>query len=559
MLRGKDNTNDRFFYDENKFDYNVEYDEFVGLSPKMKALFLEDAKNRASKVAPDTTGADKFFIDSLFTEEMELDFWMIAKDFMQHHFPRLKEFNDLAIYGNDKPERTCPERALQDKIMNIIYNAAKSGDVYAVELVKYLHKTYHKKEYKQLKRFSRITVPEILLLAEIEDFECDYFVIARIMGMCVFYGIELDERCSLLYLLLGKEHKEWEKGIEQGFFKFPEGLFKECYDQVEEWLGKNDNTTVQGLKRGTNYRKAERFAEFCLKRQGYPKDYVYRCNKEYLGIPRLLAQTLALLKSAYPNEDFSFEEVQTYSMIANCIDAIVSICVSYDEGLSEMLDVNPDLYANRECRFNPEKVTFKDVSITKAEPKPVNIAPVVNKDVQEEDYLKEIEELRRRLREKEEECKHFRRQYEQMKLSLVDAKEVITQNERYVEELIALRHYVYSLSQEAPPVTEDKLENMKHVIAEKKVVIIGGHVNWVKKLRNEFPNWLYVDANISGLNDSKLLEDANMVYFFTAHISHSTYGKYVKFVRENQVPFGYIHSVNMENLIRQVFEDIKSF
>lgn len=544
------------FDDKFEFDYEAEYDGFRGMSPKMMALFMEDEMNRESKVAPDTTGADKYFIDGFITEEMGYDFWTIAKDFMQHHFPRLKEFNDLAVYGNDKPEQSDPEGALQNKIMNIMYNAAKAGDAYAVELMKYLYKTYHKKEYKQLKRFSRITVPEIFALAETEDFGCDYFVIARIMGMCVFYGIELEERCSILYLVLGKARKDLDEEEEQDFFRFPEGLFQECYEQVEEWMGQRGNTEERIRKGIDNYWKADHFAEFCLRRQGYPEDYLYRCNIEYHGINRLLAQTLALLKSAYPNEEFTFEEVQTYSMIAHCIDAIVSVCNGYNENLSEMLGVGPDLQTIRECQFKPENVVFRDAPKAKTEAKPVNIAPIVSKDVKEEDYLKEIDELRRRLREKEEECKHFRRQYEQARVSLSDAQEAIAQNENYMEELIALRNYVYSLSQEAPPIEENKLEDMKHVIAEKSVFIIGGHVNWINKLKKEFPNWRYLDANISRINDSKLVEGADMVYFFTDHLSHGTYGKFVKLVRENRIPFGYMHSVNMENLVRQVYEDL---
>lgn len=141
-------------------------------------------------------------------------------------------------------------------------------------------------------------------------------------------------------------------------------------------------------------------------------------------------------------------------------------------------------------------------------------------------------------------------------MSLSDAQETIAQNENYIEELIALRNYVYGLSQEAPPITEDKLEDMKCSIAEKSVIIIGGHINWINKLKKEFPSWRYLDANISRANDSKLVEGADMVYFFTNHLSHGTYGKFVKLVRENRIPFGYMHSVNMESLVRQVFEDL---
>ena len=467
------------FDDQYEFDCEEEYESYRGMSPKMMALFMEDEMHRESKVAPDTTGADKYFIDSFITEERGYEFWAIARHFMEHHFSRLKEFNDLAAYGSYGPEQSDPEGALQTRILSIIYNAAKSGDAYAVELMKYLYKTYHKKEYKQLKRFSKITVPEIFSLAETEDFGCDYYAIARIMGMCVFYGIELHERCSILYLVLGKARKDLDEEEKRDFFRFPD-------------------------------------------------------------------------------EEFSFEEVQIYSLIAHGIDALVSVCDDYHDIVSELFGIGPDMHALGEGLFKPENIDYKEAPKTKIEAKPVNIAPVAGKDVKEEDYLKEIEELRRRLREKEEECKHFRQQYEHSKVSLSDAQETIAQNENYMEELITLRNYVYSLSQEAPPIAEDKLEDMKCAIVEKSVIIIGGHINWINKLKKEFPKWRYLDANISRANDSKLVEGADMVYFFTDHLSHGTYGKFVKLVRENRIPFGYMHSVNMDSLVRQVFEDISA-
>ena len=544
------------FDDQYEFDYEEDDNPYRGMSPKMMAMFMEDERNRESKVAPDTTGADKYFIDGFVTEAMEYDFWIIARDFMQHHFPRLKEFSDLAVYGNDKPEQSDPYNSMQNKVLNIMYNAAKSGDAYTVELMKCLYKTYHKKEYNQLKRFNKITVPEIFSLAETEDLGCDYFVIARIMGMCQFYGIELDERCSILYLVLNDARNGWDEDNKREFFSFPEGLYQECYDQVEVWMRQCGNTKKQ-LRDGVGtYWKVDRFAEFCLKRQGYPEDYMYRCNIEFMGINQLLAQTLALLKCAYPKEEFTFEEVQTYSMIAHCIDAVVSVCDIYDENLTEMIGIGPELNRIGECLFRPENIAFKDASNAKIEAKPVHVAPVASADVKEEDYLTEIDELRRRLREKEEESKHFRQLYEQTKAALSDAQETVAQNSNYMEELISLRNYVYSLSQEAPSIEESKLEDMKQVIAKKSIIIIGGHINWINKLKKEFPNWRYLDANISRVNDSKLVEGADMVYFFTDHLSHGTYGKFVKLVRENRIPFGYMHSVNMEALVRQVFEDL---
>ncbi len=157
---------------------------------------------------------------------------------------------------------------------------------------------------------------------------------------------------------------------------------------------------------------------------------------------------------------------------------------------------------------------------------------------------------------KEEECRHFRQQYEQAREELKNATEIIAQNENNMEELINLRNFVYSLSQEDVPVEEEKLEDMKKYISAKNVVIIGGHINWINKLRKEFPDWRYLDANISRIHDKKLVEGAEKVYFFTDHLSHGIYARYVNLIRDCGIPFGYMHSVNIGTLIKQVYVDL---
>ena len=43
---------------------------------------------------------------------------------------------------------------------------------------------------------------------------------------------------------------------------------------------------------------------------------------------------------------------------------------------------------------------------------------------------------------------------------------------------------------------------MKKAIAMKRITIVGGNENWVKKLRQEFPNWKFVSASVSSTVDN---------------------------------------------------------
>lgn len=534
-----------------------ELEEHSRISPEMIGLFFKDAMNREEgKVAPDTTGADKFFIDGFLTDEMSYDFWVIARDFMKHHFPELAEYYRLSVYENDYAYQSDPERALQIRILSIMYNASKTGDPYAVELMKTLYKTYHKKEYNQLKRFKTISVNEIFSLSEDGSGGCGYSEMGRILGMCAIYGIQMDEKCSILYLLLERNREEWDEEEEVSFFNFKEGLFRECMTQVEKW--QEEEKGKHYLDQAEKYWKVQRFADLCLEYQSYPSDFIYRCNKRYSGTKMLFAQTLALLKSAFPKERFTYEDVQLYAHICQEIEAIVNVCDDYEDNIAELFGIRRDRHESdgTECLFKPESIVYTGKPQKKAPVKPINVAPVANGEAKDEDYLQEIAELRRRLREKEQESRHFKAQYDQVNASLKEARELIAKYENDREELIALRNHVYNLSEEVPAIETEKLEDMMSEIAMRNIAIVGGHVNWTNKLKKQFPNWKFFDANISRINEGKLLEGVDKVYFYTDHLSHGTYDKYIALVRENHIPFGYLHAVNVETMVRQIYGEI---
>ena len=56
--------------------------------------------------------------------------------------------------------------------------------------------------------------------------------------------------------------------------------------------------------------------------------------------------------------------------------------------------------------------------------------------------------------------------------------------------------------------------------------------------------------------DGIIVRKADKVYFFTDTISHSTYYRYVNVCREHKVPFGYIHGVNTDTNVRQIYREM---
>jgi len=137
--------------------------------------------------------------------------------------------------------------------------------------------------------------------------------------------------------------------------------------------------------------------------------------------------------------------------------------------------------------------------------------------------------------------------------------ELEEQGRRYREEhfeLAKLREYVYGLTEESDLEAGFDQEEVVRKLQEKRIVIIGGHDNWLGKLKEMFPKWNYIGASeISGQIERSLIQ-ADMIYFFTDHLSHKTFNKYMDFIRGRGLNFSYIHSVNIEKNLRQMERDV---
>lgn len=96
-------------------------------------------------------------------------------------------------------------------------------------------------------------------------------------------------------------------------------------------------------------------------------------------------------------------------------------------------------------------------------------------------------------------------------------------------ELIALRNYIFeeeSSSTEEQPVVQK--ENIVDVINEHRFIIIGGHENWINKMKIAFPNNEYLSVDEKGRSFEMLKSGNKTVVFNTSTNSHSIYKKMLK-------------------------------
>ena len=522
---------------------------------------MQDMKNRQEGNAlPDTIGAEYYFLQDFITLDMDCDFTYIEKDFLKHCSDKLPEF--LKYTRNIDLDARYNENvsvALQKKILYFIYGGAQSGDAYCRELLKYLFKIYHRNLYLTLKRFRTISMDEILGLADEKEENSQLGVVGIVLIMCPLMGIAFSDEVSVLYFYLIKKMEDWkrEEYIER---EFPEdGLFEECMKIVDAWM--DDEKLSSKTKYGKKYFADERFAEECMNYFNYPGDFPFASLDNFMGLRIEMTRTLMTLKMNHPKKEYTYEQIQHLTMIYTLCSTIADIADRFDMETDYLLSkYDFDYDDDEDCLFDPKKIEVyeekerTEPAVEKTIPSSTPVSEKTGED--ENEYLKEIARLRSSLDEKDREIKRLRDAYGEAKASKKEAEEMVHRYESEREELIALREFAYQTQQEEEIRSDLSVEEMKTAIKGKKIAIIGGHVNWHNKLKQQFPDWRFVLSEASKTVDGKMLEGCEKVYFYTDHMSHVIYGKFIAAVRERKIPFGYLGSIHIESVIKQVYEDL---
>lgn len=531
---------------------------FQRLSPYM--MQEKNSRMNGTKVAPDTIGVDYFFLNGFLTQQMEDDFPVIEQEFLEKCRTKLVEFNAIGWYGAADISIYNPIQSLHVNILRLIYNGAKAKDEYCLELIKNLYKTYHKKEYNQLKRFKKLTGEDVINLSEnLEDSLDEKLATARVLSMANFMGIEIDDRCSVYYYLSAEDREIYLAALDKQHLEtiiITADEMREYGEQINNWMSESLGKASSEDERYGSYLEVVSFISECFKQLGFSDDYMQLCTDEGESRTKNLVHAMAILKQLNPKKQYALDDIYIYSSIVQLVTAFTDIISNYDFEVGFLLGDQLDETEMEDVLFKPGSITVKDSNQGRKTEKLVNIAPFVNDLATKEDYLAEVNELRGRLKAKEQDIKHLRDKIRGTKQSVDDAKSKIESLEADREELIALRNFVYNLKDEVGP-EEDVLSKMKKVISDKKIAIIGGHQNWHNKLKKIFPEWTYIYMDEFKSVTTNMLEHHDFVFFYSDYLSHKSYNKCVAMLRENNIPFGYLHGVNIDITIRQVYEGMQ--
>ena len=272
----------------------------------------------------------------------------------------------------------------------------------------------------------------------------------------------------------------------------------------------------------------------------------------------------AILKKTFPKKEFSDEEIALYGTILHTASALTCNADQLAETIKTLAygEAGTDYYENFPAMFKAEEVqvasrSTKSPGVIDQTKKPVKEIKKTPDPEKEEALIEEINALRRKVHKLEADNKGLRTELSEKRRIEEDAKALRERSENANRELVALRDYVYNLTEDDRPDQSVSIDEMKRFLSEKRIVIIGGHSNWVSKMKKEFPDWSYVNPEASGSTDVSIVDKADHVYFFTDTISHSKYFQFINVVRERKVDFGYIHGVNIEKTVRGIYRELK--
>lgn len=504
---------------------------------------------------PDTYGAERIFIEFFVSDDMTDDFPLIARDFYLHEFANIAQYEDLEYLDIDQGD-DWPELMFNRFTLSLMMNAVNCGSEYTRALFKHLYKTYYKSEYKVLKRFSHISQQELISLADPESGRSFSGNMARILCISAMYGITIDPDCYRAYDFLNDCSEEMDSDERYTFEEATGEAFQQCLKEIEE---NYDQKRLYALDS-----KASKFLGNVLKWLGYSPDFADWCDENDQGLIRRLATTLSILRKTFPSKEVTEEELVFYSMIVHAASALTCNMDWMVDTLKTLAYGEDGTYFYEEfpSKFRPEDVQTGRVQTQKKEPvdRTKKAEPLQDTDKDSERtkaLLAEIDTLRRKVHKLETDNNNLRVDLADKRRAEEKAKKYGDQLEAANRELVALRDYVYNLTEDDSMILQVSVEAMKEKLSKQRIVIIGGHSNWVSKMKKEFPEWVYVNPEASGSTDVSIVDKADHVYFFTDTISHSKYYQFMNVVREKKADFGYIHGVNIEKNIRSIYRDFE--
>lgn len=181
----------------------------------------------------------------------------------------------------------------------------------------------------------------------------------------------------------------------------------------------------------------------------------------------------------------------------------------------------------------------------------------LRKELQEEREKNDI--LRQQLRSQgtgtATDAKPFMEEISSLNRKVKELQMELDVEKEKTDELNRLREFVFSIKSEYIPESDET--DLKGLIKDKKIIIIGGHILWRNKLKNKYPAIITMDGH-NATSDFSPLSNADLVLLNTSNMSHTVYYKVIEILRKGTARFDYIgRSTNQELYEKEIADIIK--
>jgi hypothetical protein len=161
-------------------------------------------------------------------------------------------------------------------------------------------------------------------------------------------------------------------------------------------------------------------------------------------------------------------------------------------------------------------------------------------------YEKDIKEVKKPY---EQEIRNLKSKIEILENELKNKDEQV-----YVDELNALRETIFSIKNEYIPKCSN--ENIEIYIKNKKTMIVGGALEWRKKIKDKYPEILTMDGFNENF-DVSILNNIDFVFFYVGYMNHATYYKAINIIRSKGIHFSYIGKTNIDFVEKEMIEEFQ--
>ena len=543
---------------------------------KERAKYIDDLGLENESDSED--GLEFFFVNEFITGDLRLEISDIAKDFFTNCADvcrqvdeKKDELHAVDYFTGDYDKASYNINMIGDQftlmIIHYLYYGTKLGNEFCKKQLIVLYRTFHKKEYNSIKHFSKLSGYDVfdILGDDMSDGSA-----ARVIIMSRLLGIEIEkDRNFEVICKLTNKHLQ-EDIPKEKYSKIYDGDYHdedcEAFDRnlsiaeeiVNEYLiaYKKDITTIKACIRNTAYRY------FSVNEKLYNMDIV---DKWLMDGDIFAINTTEAVANALSDPDYEYDytnpqvvknasdderfQMLNELMMASFINFMMQIV--FAGNLSAISD-NWFLF-NDDNHSKLYKPMVADKSVDEAESDDCK----QNEPDDRADLIAQINELKSQVKMQESEISSLRGENKKVKSLQRELDKLKYESADDKKELAALRSFVYELDKESETETaKNNIENMKKVLKNKKLTIIGGHQNLVNYLKQEFPDWTYTATEVrSDIPLSKLVNQ-DLTVFCAEHICHAFYYKYLHMARKNNLKIGYMQGSNINQIITQLYNQL---